>query len=246
MQVNEYELMRDVQCQNWWWLGREKLLRDIMNKYLVGNRLNYMVADVGSGFGANISLLSNYGTVYALETDDVCLSYIAATEPKAVLIKWKSPEPIEYKFDVMLAADVLEDIDDDHAAMRWISEHLKPGGFAFITVPAHMHLWSEMDDVVHHYRRYSKQLLLDTVGSKLTIKKISFYNAALYPVKVLFVLITKLLRIASPAKPKKSYNDLPPTLINSIFKIIMTVEAKLIRYVNLSFGVSLVMVVKKS
>jgi SAM-dependent methyltransferase len=246
MQENEYELMRDVQGQHWWWLGREQLLRHVMNKYLVGDRHNYIVADVGSGFGANIPLLSGYGTVYALETDNECLSHISSTEPNAVPIKWQSPEPVDLKFDVMLLADVLEHIEDDYAAMQWISDHLKPGGFAFITVPAHTHLWSEMDDVVHHFRRYSKQALLNSVGSKLTIEKLSFYNAFLYPVKVLFVLITKALRIFSPTKPKQSYNDLPPPIINSLFKIIMCVEAWVIRYINLPFGVSLVMVVKKS
>jgi len=245
MQINEYELMRKVQGRHWWWRGREKLLLEIMNNFLACGCIDYTIADLGSGFGANISLLSNFGTVYALETDDECLSYIASTEPNAIPIKWKSPEPLDYKFDVILLADVLEHIEDDCAAMMWIFEHLKPGGFVFVTVPAHMYLWSEMDDVVHHYRRYSKKSLLSTVGPKLVIKKISFYNAALYPVKVAFVLLTGLLRLASPDTPKKSYNELPPSIINLIFKIIMTIEAKFIRYFNLPFGVSLVMVVKK-
>jgi hypothetical protein len=34
----------------------------------------------------------------------------------------------------------------------------------------------------------------------------------------------------SPAKPKKSYNDLPPSIVNSVFKVIMYVEARVIRY----------------
>ncbi|MCK9637755.1 MAG: class I SAM-dependent methyltransferase [Methylobacter tundripaludum] len=245
MQANEYELMRDVQGQHWWWLGRERLLRYMMDKYLVGDRRDYLVADVGSGFGANISLLSEYGTVYALETDSDCLAYISETEPEATPIRWQSPEPVDHKFDVMLLADVLEHIEDDHAAMQWVADHLKPGGLAFITVPAHMHLWSEMDEVVHHFRRYSKNALLDTVNSKLTIEKLSFYNAILYPVKILFVALTTALRMFFPAKTKKSYNDLPPSFINTIFKVIMYVEAWVIRCINLPFGVSLVMVVKK-
>lgn len=108
-----------------------------------------------------------------------------------------------------------------------------------------MLLWSEMDEVVHHFRRYSRKALVDAVSPKLAIEKLSFYNAILYPVKMLFVLITKGLRAAAPRKEKKSYNDLPPSIVNGIFKRIMFVEAAIIRRFNFPFGVSLVMVVRK-
>lgn len=246
MQINEYELMRDVQDRHWWWNGREKLLQRLMDKYLTKRRSDYKIADIGSGFGANISLLSKYGTVYALEMDGDGLKYISETQEKAIPVKWQSPEPLDIKFDMMLMADVLEHIEDDYAALQWISDHLKPGGLAFITVPAHKYFWSEMDEVVHHFRRYSKSALIDVVGSELTIEKISFYNAILFPVKLLFVGLTKSLRLFSPGKPKKSYNSLPPSFVNYVFKLIMYIEAKLICYLNLPFGVSLVMVLKKT
>ena len=244
MELTEYELMRDVQSQHWWWLGRKRLLRTLMDKYLPVQRSGFRVADVGSGFGANIPLLAEYGSVYALETDDVCLNHIRQTQPDAVAIKWMSPEVLDMKFDVMLIADVLEHIEDDGVAMQWIADHLLPGGYAFITVPAHMHLWSEMDDVVHHFRRYSKQRLLEVVGNKAEIQTVSFYNAILYPVKLLFVALTKGLRMFMPNKPKKSYNDVPRTFVNTLFKMIMYAEALIIRRVNLPMGVSLVMVIR--
>ena len=246
MELTEYELMRDVQSQHWWWLGRQRLLRTLMDKYLPVQPSGYRVADVGSGFGANIPLLAEYGSVYALETDDVCLNHIRQTQPDAVSIKWASPEVLDMKFDVMLLADVLEHIEDDCAATQWIADHLLPGGYAFITVPAHMHLWSEMDDVVHHFRRYSKRRLLEVVGNEFEILKVSFYNAFLYPVKLLFVALTKGLRIFVPNKPKKSYNDVPPPFVNTIFKIIMYAEALIIRKVKLPMGVSLLIVLRKS
>ena len=137
---------------------------------------------------------------------------------------------------------------DDRIAFRVErdgADHLKPDGVAFVTVPAHRHLWSEMDDAVHHFRRYSKNQLANTIDSRLTIEKISFYNLILYPVKVVFVAITSLLRRSRPAKPKKSYNELPPLVVNAVFKFVMYVEARVLRYVSLSFGVSLILVLKK-
>lgn len=246
MELTEYELMRDVQSRHWWWLGREKLLKTMIDKYIVENKGILTIADIGSGFGANIPFLSEYGNVVALEADDECINHIKQTYSNTVAVKWMSPKPIDMKFDLMLMADVLEHIEDDKSAMSWIADHLLPGGYAIITVPAHMHLWSEMDDVVHHYRRYSKQALIDVVDKRLEIKTLSFYNAILYPVKVLFVAITRGLRYFSPKKPKRSYNDVPPTFINSLFKIIMFLESLIIPKIPLPFGVSQIMVVKKS
>lgn len=245
MELTEYEKMRDVQGQHWWWLGRERLLKKLMDKYLPEQRKGFRIADVGSGFGANIPLLAKYGNVYALETDDNCLEHIKQTQANAVVVKWASPDELDMRFNVMLLADVLEHIEDDEVAMQWIANHLLPGGVAFITVPAHMFLWSEMDDVVHHFRRYSRQRLLDIVGNKLDVQMISFYNMILYPVKVFFVAITKGLRAFFPEKPKRSYNDIPNQLVNAVFKSVMYMEASLIEKINMPMGVSLAMVLRR-
>ncbi len=246
MQTTEYELMRDVQHRHWWWLGRQELLRVLMDRYLTKGDTSKVVADVGSGYGANSQFLSSYGNVFALEASDDCLAYLKETAPWVTVRRWKSPEPIDVTFDAMLLADVLEHFEDDVAAARWISRHLNERGVAFITVPAHMYFWSEMDEVVHHFRRYSKQSLLELfAGTDLVVEKISFYNSLLWPVKATFVLLARILRFLQPEKPKESYNDIPNFFVNAIFKAIMFAEARAIRFVNFPIGVSLVLVIRK-
>lgn len=59
-------------------------------------------------------------------------------------------------YDYVMAFEVLEHIRDDGGALgRWRSM-LRPGGYLFLSVPAHPGLWGPTDVRVGHYRRYER------------------------------------------------------------------------------------------
>ena len=62
--------------------------------------------------------------------------------------------PYESELDTIGAFDVLEHIEEDKDVLRQIYKALKPGGSVFITVPQHKRLWSAVDVVACHVRRY--------------------------------------------------------------------------------------------
>ncbi len=66
----------------------------------------------------------------------------------------RKPEMLGF-YDLILLMDVLEHIDDDLEFFRIALQHLKPGGFVAINVPAHITLYSRYDQVAGHKRRYS-------------------------------------------------------------------------------------------
>lgn len=66
----------------------------------------------------------------------------------------------ERLFDYLFAFEVLEHIEDDREALRLWSSHLRKGGRALISVPAHMKKFGSADDFVGHVRRYEKEQLL--------------------------------------------------------------------------------------
>ena len=51
--------------------------------------------------------------------------------------------------------DVIEHIEDDRAFIARVHGLLRPGGLAYVTVPAHQWLWSVTDVEAGHFRRYS-------------------------------------------------------------------------------------------
>lgn len=245
MENSEYELVSKVQYQHWWWLGRKKLIESVIEGYIDLSR-KLAIADVGCGYGANIPMLRQYGDVVGLELNKEAISEIENTWGSSVqTVIWKSPEAINQKFDLILMADVLEHIPNDREAVDWIFEHLSDTGRILLTVPAHMYLWSEMDDVVHHYRRYNRAALLGLFEEKFIVEKISYYNFFLFPIKVAFVLFSSLKQKVSRGENKRSYNDVPSPAVNRLFKYIMYIEIKLIKHLSLPTGAGMILLARK-
>jgi len=59
-----------------------------------------------------------------------------------------------YSFDLVVAVEILEHIEDDQGSLVEWSRVLKPGGQLVLTVPLHDHLWTAFDHIVGHVRRY--------------------------------------------------------------------------------------------
>ena len=57
-------------------------------------------------------------------------------------------------FHTVIASEVLEHIEDDHAALGGMVAALRPGGRLVLTVPLHAEHWTKVDDAVGHVRRY--------------------------------------------------------------------------------------------
>lgn len=89
-------------------------------------------------------------------------------------IESKVPQGPAQSFDLLIAFEVLEHIEDDAGALASWLELLKPGGQVLISVPAHRRRWNITDVLVGHYRRYDRtdvEALLRGVG--LRIEKVS-------------------------------------------------------------------------
>ena len=244
MENKEYELMSEIQGSHWIWTARRTVIKTLID-HSVKPKTPFSIADVGAGFGANLDLLTQYGDVSALELHEDALKTIQKKwGPRVKTVAWKCPDPLDSKFDLILLADVLEHIPNDREMARWIFDHLKPNGFVLITVPAHKWLWTQMDDFVHHQRRYTKKEL-KTLFGQLKMIRLSYYHFFLFPLKILFVLYDKIQRIFLPQKPKQSYNETPASVINSLLSLIARGEAELLKFVSFPAGPSLVMLVQK-
>jgi SAM-dependent methyltransferase len=95
-------------------------------------------------------------------------------------------------YDVVIASDVIEHIEDDQNAVIHLWSFVKKGGQMIITVPAHQYLYGKRDVAWGHFRRYSKELLTERV-EKLggTLEFIGYWNLIGYFV---YYLYEKILR----------------------------------------------------
>jgi SAM-dependent methyltransferase len=142
-------------------------------------------------------------------------------------------------FDVVLALDVLEHLDDDHSSLREAVRLVKPGGLLLLTVPAMPSLWGGQDVVSEHRRRYTRHTfakLFDDLS--LTGYWIKYFNTLLFPLAA----GVRLARRATGKgnRSRSDFEDNHPGKINEMLAWCFGAESHLIRRAPFPVGVSLV------
>lgn len=78
-------------------------------------------------------------------------------------------------FEYLFAFEVLEHIVDDLAALTSWLAHLRPGGRALLSVPAHQRKYGDADRAVGHVRRYEREELTSLLSDSGLVD-IELYN----------------------------------------------------------------------
>ncbi len=251
MKKEMYEVHKIHQQDNWWFKARREIVHSIIDKYIVDSNNN--ILEVGAGYGIMTSMLKEYGTVTAIEPyPDSALALRNAFNIKTFCCTLDEFD--EYKgnrqYDIVAMFDVLEHIEDNSGDTLFkVGRLLKNKGLFIFTVPAYNFLWSKHDELNNHYRRYTRGKIVqrlgwfgwhektDTKDYKFTIKKATYFNTLLFPL----ALLDKLWF----AKNKQSYSLNPNRVVNSILYSIFKIERYILKYFNLPYGVSILLVAEK-
>ncbi|MEX1247385.1 MAG: class I SAM-dependent methyltransferase [Anaerolineales bacterium] len=120
----------------------------------IGMGTGYVLA----GFQKRFPSLELHGSEFFVEG----LVHAAARLPNAQLYQMDARSlPFTDHFDVIGAFDVLEHIEEDRLVLSEMCKALRAGGGVIITVPQHKFLWSVLDQVSHHKRRYSRKGIVE-------------------------------------------------------------------------------------
>ncbi|RST29682.1 class I SAM-dependent methyltransferase [Sphingomonas ginkgonis] len=230
-----YDRMAESDEQHWWYRARRQILAELIRREVpvnVGGR----VLEIGCGTGHNLPMLAEFGSVDAIEVDEQARALATNRLGRPV---GASPLPAlqgvpDRSYDLIGAFDVIEHIEDDHAALANIAARLRPGGRFVLTVPAHQWMWSAHDVLNHHFRRYSKRSLRTLIeDSPLRLEKIGYFNSILFP-------LAAASRLAGKLTGKEDSDDkVPPAPVNRLFEAIFASERHLIGRISLPTGVSL-------
>jgi len=223
----------------WWFVGRREIIKNILSQYL--SRNNYNILDWGCGTGANFKILKKFGMVLGVDASKTAIKECKSKGINNVLLNnsMDNFKPIE-PFDLFTSFDVLEHIQDDNRFLYGIHKFIKKDSFVLVTVPAYQFLWSSLDEVVGHKRRYNRSELISKFENNgFNVLKASYFNTILSPVFFLVRLFQKF-HYKRNAELDGLVIKVHP-VINNILKRILMIESKLIQKYNFSFGTSIIL-----
>jgi len=144
-------------------------------------------------------------------------------------------EEIKFKNNSIEAVgifDVLEHIKKDKLFIKRVKEKLAVNGKLYLTVPMHSFLWSEEDDHIGHFRRYSKKQLFNLLeNSGLKVEYFSFcFAILLLPIFLFRTIPTKLgIKRKIALKTLKKEHYLKSKKLNKILEIWLKIELMIIK-----------------
>lgn len=233
-----FDRMAEIDQDHWWFCARRAIITQLIDQYRpCPKAMN--ILEVGCGTGSNLSLLQRYGTVDAVEPDDIARDH--ASRSSGIKVKGGYlPDGVELedgRYDLIVMFDVLEHIPDDRGALALLHRKLAPGGRMLVTVPAIPWLWSAHDVAHHHQRRYTRDGLLEVFRqTHFTPIHHSHFNSLLLPPIIAARSLGKLLG-------REGGDDaIPAAPVNAMLKGVFGLERHWVTHVSVPFGVSLALV----
>ncbi|MBI2624666.1 class I SAM-dependent methyltransferase [Candidatus Parcubacteria bacterium] len=246
MQDQAYDKTYELENRYWWYVGRRYVFDRLLKRFLHPTT-EARVVDIGCGTGGNFSMLGQFGTVLGLDISDKALEFCRRTGARNVaLMRGVYDTGLGTgSVDLVTMFDVLEHFDDDLRALAEISRILKPGGYTLISVPAFKTLWSELDEALHHRRRYKRRELemkLEKAGFEIV--KSSYLFFFVFPLVFTYRIVGQFQE--RRFHPQFSYVELPRWL-DAFLVWLSKVEAKiLVRGGRLPVGSSVVCLARKA
>ncbi len=238
MERSVYAVDAAIEETHWWFRGRRRLFaRELLRG---GVTARACALDTGTSAGTNLRMLRELGfrDVTGLDISEDAIAFCEA----------KGLGPVEQgdicampfaddSFDLVLATDVIEHVDDDARALREIARVLRPGGTLLLTVPAFTLLWGLQDRVSRHKRRYRLKPLRQQVSvAGLRVQRAYYFNYLLFMPILLARRAIDALGIGL-----KSEGQVNTPLLNRLLAAIFACDIRTAPFLRPPVGVSILM-----
>jgi len=236
-----FEALYELEAHNFWFRGRNQLIIWALQKFFP-NAQSFL--EIGCGTGFVLAGIQKANPTLQLAGSELFAEGLAFAKKRLDSIDLFELDArdlhMENSFDVIGAFDVIEHIDEDSLVLQQLHKAAKTG--ILLSVPQHMFLWSAVDELSCHKRRYSlAELVAKTENAGFEVTYTNSFVTLLLP----------LLLLARRNKRTDEKFDLLselklPTFVNFGLEQIMAIERWLIKAgIQLPAGGSLLLAAKK-
>lgn len=238
-------LYHSLEEKHWWFTGR----RDMIWRLLKQFDRDMSILEIGCSGGPLVRLLQRKGftKVAGIDINECSVQFSRSLGDADIRVADGCSTGFgDGQFDMLIASDVLEHIDEPLRGLHEWLRILKPRGCAIVFVPAFQFLWSGHDEVNRHYQRYTKHeiiSLLEQAG--FTIERAAYWNFCLFfPAS----FVRTMRRIFKRQQGEEEGSDLAASgkIVNKILEVILKFENRLLALgLNFPFGLSVFAIARK-
>jgi len=235
---------------SFWVRSRNRLFKSIIYDHIVSTGKTKFL-EIGCGTGGFIQKIVENENLEITGSEIYLkgLLYAKKNLPNVDFIQFDITQGlIGEVFDLIVAFDVIEHIENDVAAISNINKMLHKGGGLIITVPQHMFLWSKLDEILKHKRRYSrKELITKIQQSGFDISYCTSFVFVLFPLMLISRMLDKGRDCSCSSNEELEKRVKFSDMLNRVFDLFMRIDEALIKLgVSLPFGGTLLAVAKKN
>lgn len=237
-----------VEDKSFWFQHRNRVLYEVMHRFPFKNNF----ADVGGGNGYQAKFIADHVTnanVFLIEPGyNGCMNGRKRGLKNVFNVLFEQFDFEKHGVTAIGLFDVLEHIDNDVSFLTKLKEKLPPSSLIYITVPSYNALWSDVDDLGKHYRRYTLGMLKQTTErAGLEYVYGSYFFSYLPPLTL--VLRSIPYRLRGARKENEMYKaeteqHMPSPIVAKVFDKFEKWELKKLQHSKISFGASCVTVLR--
>ncbi len=248
MDVQLYQRFYEIEDWYWWCVGTRRIFLDLIARSGVRGR----ALDVGCGTGAILTEFPpGWSMVAGCDYAPEALAFCQARHLRDLVRSAGVDLPFATgAFDLVMAIDVIEHLDDDVSCVREMTRICRSGGCVLIHVPAFEILWTDKDDLNHHRRRYRMHQIVDLMERfGLQVEAAFHLNSLIFPIALVRAAEQKL-RWSLRERPPVSMASVDPLYnlspwLNRTMLGVMKFERWLFRRATPPIGMSLVCLARK-
>jgi SAM-dependent methyltransferase len=252
MDDRQHDLHSQLENNHWWFIARREIIRRLLFRVVPPSN-DFTVVEVGCGTGGNLAYFSRFYRSIGIDISPLAVAAARRRCPNSLVVRGANPTDLPARQHgekrVWLFLDVLEHIEDEFSFFGEFAMDIDPRESIVITVPANPKMWSPHDVSFGHYRRYTRESLVN-VWDGLSFEKrlLSYFNSRLYP---LIRLVRVWTKRGGKAKGQAGtdFNPLPSPLNKLLYKIFSGESNRLLKALDghhaYNCGASLIAVLTK-